>query len=508
MTIAPPLFGDADLRQLAERGIPPSEAERQIALLRSPPARLRLLRPCTLHDGIEVVAQDRLEHLHTLHESAAREGRLGKFVPASGAASRMFQDLTAFRGRGASRTEIERRARRGDRAAGGMLLFLENLERFPFWEELRHELGDRPHEPDAILEALLSEDGLGYGSLPKGLIPFHRYDDESRTAFEEHLVEAAKTIRDARGTCRLHVTVSPEHRETFESVLERNRPAYESSFGVRFVVTFSVQDPATDMLALDEAGLPFRLPDGTLLFRPGGHGSLLRNLGACGGDLVSVKNIDNVTTDRRRATTYVWKRALTGRLVELQRRATDLLRTVRSGLAAPSVLDEALAFCRDVLHVTPSRDVEARRFLLETLDRPMRVCAVVRNTGEPGGGPFWVEDRDGGTSVQIVEGAQLDPDDRGQQELYASSTYFNPTDLLCALRDDRGETFDLSRFTDPDAVIFARKTHDGRALLALERPGLWNGGMARWNTVFVEVPLETFTPVKSVNDLLRPEHQP
>ena len=508
MTTTAPLFGEADLRQLADRGIPPAEAERQIRVLRTPPARLRLLRPCTPGDGIEVIGEDRLGELHALHAAAARDGRLGKFVPASGAASRMFQDLTAFAGRGLSRIDVERRAREGDRAAGGLLAFLDNLERFPFWEELRHEIGDRPHDPDEILEALLSEDGLGYASLPKGLIPFHRYGDESRTAFEEHLVEAAATIRDARGTCRLHVTVSPEHREGFEALLARNRPGYESSYGVRFEVTFSVQDPSTDTLALDDTGQPFRLADGTLLFRPGGHGSLLRNLAGCGGDLVYVKNIDNVTTDRRKGPTYVWKRALAGRLLELQRRATDLLRTVRSGLAAPPVLEEALAFCRDVLRVVAPPGVEPRRFVLETLDRPMRVCAVVRNTGEPGGGPFWVAGQDGGTSVQIVEGAQLDPADRAQQELYASSTHFNPTDLVCALRDDRGEPYDLSRFTDPDAVIFARKSHGGRPLLALERPGLWNGGMARWNTVFVEVPLETFTPVKTVGDLLRPEHQP
>jgi hypothetical protein len=302
---------------------------------------------------------------------------------------------------------------------------------------------------------------------PKGLIPFHSYPDRSRTAFEEHLVEAAAYTRGADGRCRLHFTVSPEHLTGFEELLDRVGEGYAERLGARFEVGFSVQKPRTDTLAADEDGRPLHDSAGRLHLRPGGHGSLIENLNDLRGDLVFVKNIDNVQPDRSRSVTVEWKKLLAGYLVKLEREASSLLR----------------------------------------LNRPLRVCGVVPNTGEPGGGPFWVRHGDGTTSRQIVETAQVDASDDAQQRLLRSSTHFNPVDLVCAVRDADGKPHDLREFVDQEAVIITRKTVGGREVRALERPGLWNGGMAGWNTVFVEVPLETFTPVKTVLDLLRPEHQ-
>jgi hypothetical protein len=300
---------------------------------------------------------------------------------------------------------------------------------------------------------------------PKGLLPFHAYPGAPRTPFEEHLHEAAGTVRDAAGLCRVHFTVSPEHRKAFEDKLAEIRPGVESATGARFSVSFSEQSPATDTIAGGADGGPFRTAAGGLLFRPGGHGALLKNLedvARAGGDVVLVKNVDNVVPDARRGPTLLWKRLLTGLLVRLER--------------------------------------ESRR------DRPIRVCGVVRNEGEPGGGPFWVAGPRGET-LQIVESAQVDLADPAQEAIWKTATHFNPVDLACSLRDAVGQPFDLARFVDENAVFIAEKTHEGRPLKALERPGLWNGAMALWETVFVEVPKETFAPVKTVLDLLRPEHR-
>jgi len=319
------------------------------------------------------------------------------------------------------------------------------------FEENRHRFAFSVDDVDAL------------AALPKGLLPFHRYAGTSRTPFEEHLVEAAATVRDANGNCRLHVTVSPEHRAAFARVLESARPRLERETEARFVVEFSEQSPSTDTVALDESGHLLRDAEGRILFRPGGHGALLKNLEESGGDVVLVKNIDNVVPDARRAPTILWKRLLAGFLVRRER-ASDR-------------------------------------------QRPIRICGVVRNEGEPGGGPFWVAGPEG-ESRQIVESAQVDLLERGQAAIWGKATHFNPVDLVCSLRDAAGRPFDLSRFVDERAVFVAKKTHEGRALLALERPGLWNGAMAHWETVFVEVPKETFAPVKTILDLLRPEHLP
>ncbi len=520
MTTSP--FDAADLDQLRDRGIAAEEALRQLRLLRNPPGFARLDRACTVEDGIERIPESDFPRLLGLHDTAARAGRILKFVPASGAATRMFHDLLASRstGRAVTKDEVVAAAESGSSEARRLLQFMREIRRFPFYQELWEALArggsdldllaERgPFEP--VLHALLDASGLGCADLPKALLKFHRYEGGARTAFEEHLVEAAGTVRDRDGACRVHLSISPEHMERFRSFLDRVRPACEKRHGVRLDVRFSVQKPSTDTLAADGAGAPFRDREGGLLFRPGGHGSLIENLNELDGDVVLVKNIDNIQPDRLRPPTELWKKLLAGRLLKLQDEAFVHRARLRSSRVRREWIEEAAEFVAGRFgQPAPAGAAarETREFLIARLDRPLRVCGVVRNTGEPGGGPFWVRGSDGAVTLQIVEGAQIDKSSPAQRAILASSTHFNPVDLACGLRDEAGNPFDLHRFIDPEAVIVARKSHEGRELLALERPGLWNGAMAGWNTVFVEVPPETFTPVKTVLDLLRPEHQP
>jgi hypothetical protein len=485
-----PHFTELQKTQLRERGISEDEANRQLALLAAPAAYVELVRPCRLEDGIETVPRERREALILLHEEAARQGRCSKFVPASGAATRMFQDVLTGRGVDA---------------------LLAGIRRFAFVDELRAELAFRGYDLDVlrgagsgaeVVDALVGADGLGYATVPKGLIPFHRYANGARTPFEEQLVEASGTVRDAEGVCRVGMTVSPEHLNAFRLLAERVVPAYERALSARFALTLSVQNAATDTIAGEPSGGPFIADDGSLVLRPSGHGALLESLAEGSGDIVFVKNIDNVQTDAQRDDTLRWKKILSGRLVELQRAVFLHVARLRGRPVNSEFVSEAEDFARTVLGIEARGDA-----LRPLLERPIRVCGVVRNTGEPGGGPYWVRDRDGRVTRQIVESAQVDPDSASQRAAIREATHFNPVDLVCGLLDVDGAAFDLHTFVDPRAVIVTRKSYQGRDLLALERPGLWNGAMAEWLTVFVEVPISTFTPVKTVADLLRPEHQ-
>ncbi len=575
------VFNAADLDQLRAAGIEPSEALRQIEVLRRPPRFTRVERPCSPGDGIRPIPSEELEDLEAAFDAAAREGRCSRFVPASGAATRMFRSLLHYVNAGpASRKRIalEAREERAEALEAGR--FLECLERFAFHGELEVHLRRRGLDPaglaardDAgpILDALLGDDGLGYATCPKALIEFHAYPEGARTAFEEHLVEAALLVRDAERRCRVHFTAGEQERGRFAEALERDRPRYEALLGARLEVSLSCQRPSTDTLAVDDEGLPFRREDGALLLRPSGHGALLDNLNELGGDLVLVKNIDNVAPDRLKEPTFRWSRIIGGLALRLRDRTTELLEQLRgpeSGRAA--AVSEALAFAREVFHMEPgdvagglspravsqaastARAYEVRQDpttgrggvaqahevsgeskpsmhcagssasagerlaprsaaleeVIALLDRPIRICGMVVNMGEPGGGPFWVRDTGGGISLQIVETAQIDPASPEQQAILARATHTNPVFMACSVRDGEGRPYDLRRWVDPDAVIVTRKSHAGRGLKALERPGLWNGAMAGWNTVFVEVPLEVFNPVKTVNDLLRENHQP
>jgi hypothetical protein len=341
-----------------------------------------------------------------------------------------------------------------------------------------------------------------------------KYPEENRTPFEEHLVEAAKYAFNGKDPCTLHFTVSPEHLDRFQDRFNRVGAFFEKTFSVTYDIGFSIQKPSTDTLAVDLENRPFRLDDGRLLFRPGGHGALLENLNDLKGDIVFIKNIDNVVPDYLKTDTYLWKKILGGCLISVQNKIAHFMDRLSSESDSRDLFEKVTGFMEKTLKLRMPPAVQnagletKRNWIVERLDRPVRVCGMVRNTGEPGGGPFWVEDPSGEQTLQIVETAQVDPDDDEQQTILSGATHFNPVDLVCGVRNWQGEPFDLRRFTDPETVFISTKSKDGKELKALEHPGLWNGSMARWISLFVEVPAITFNPVKTVNDLLRKEHQP
>ena len=468
---------------MEENGLTPAALETQLKNFREGFPFLPVTRAASCGDGIRVLDAAGIEQAAARYDRAKESLRVVKFVPASGAATRMFKDLFEF-------------VREGRRTAVvGELL--ANRRRFAFWPELRTIIGDDADELRTV-ENIVAE-GLRYGETPKGLVSFHRYGDEVRKAVEEHLVEGAQYAA-AGGEVKIHFTVSPEHLTRFEALLAEKIPGYESRFGVKYRISFSVQDPSTDTLAVNPDCTPFRRADGRLLFRPAGHGALIGNLGKIDADIVFVKNIDNVTTDARRSDTVLYKKALAGVLLALQERIFEYL----MALEVPGAeLEPIAAFIENELCVKLPKDY-GTALLRQVLDRPIRVCGMVRNEGEPGGGPFWVAGADGLETLQIAESNQIAPEKR---ELMRSATHFNPVDLVCSFRTSKGGRFDLREFVDPATGFISRKSDGGRELLAQELPGLWNGAMARWNTVFVEVPITTFSPVKVVTDLLRPEHQ-
>lgn len=503
----------ADRQELRRRGLSEQEARRQLELLRDPPRPAHLIRPCTPGDGIVYLPAERHEQLIALAESAAEAGRCSKFIPASGAASRMFKSLEAL-----LHEPTSAHAEDGHR-------FLAELDRFAFRDDLAALLEERGEdlarlmaEGDvrSLIRELLDPDGLGYGNRPKALIPFHGHGPSARTAFEEHLIEAGRHIRDSLGGCRVHLTIAPDCRDMFEKHWSEITPRVERAIRGRIHLELSTQAPSTDTLAVDPDGQLFRTADQNLLFRPGGHGALLHNLEELQGDIVLIKNIDNILPEGHRDLVVRWKKILVGHLIDLERRLVNILRTLEKASSSISEpwLTQALRFAAEDLHCPAARDFLAhpdgdpREHLRRWLDRPLRICGVVLNQSEPGGGPFWVRATDGTVSLQIVEKAQIDLADAKQEACVAAATHFNPVDLVCRTRDHRGRPYRLAPYADADAAFVSLKTHEGRPIRCLEHPGLWNGAMGRWNTVFVEVPAATFAPVKTVFDLLRPEHQP
>lgn len=536
------MFSEKDLAQIRKKGISSDQVEKQLSYFIHGIPPLNIDRPATAGDGIIQLEQATATALAENFDRVRPDLHVTKFVPASGAATRMFKDLFSWREALAEGTGVGELMNREEAAA----LFFGRLKDFAFWEDLslamfredldaEHLLADRNVLP--LLDFILFDYGLDYAALPKGLLAFHRYGDHSRTPFEEHLVEAVRYAAGRNGTANVHFTVSPDHLEKFRALSGKVAGKYARDPGTELQVDFSLQKPSTDTIAVDMENRPFRDLDGSLLFRPGGHGALIENLNDLASDMVFVKNIDNVVPDHLKEDTIMYKKALGGMLADIQEKVhqwADLLDRADSGKgeALPGEAghgkagtgpgsevafgqgnyQEAVDFCCRDLNmdpaVFPAGFAEGIPVLRKMLNRPIRVCGMVRNLGEPGGGPFWVKDpHTGEKSLQIVESSQVNMEDPAQAEAFNRSTHFNPVDLVCATRNHRGELFDLRLFVDPATGFISEKSKDGRRLKALELPGLWNGAMANWITLFVEVPLSTFNPVKVVNDLLREEHQ-
>ena len=516
------MFTEKDLQQIKSKGIAPETVKKQIEHFKTGFPFIRLHGPATAGHGIHVFNEKEVTELAAYFDTNKRDYDLLKFVPASGAASRMFKKLFEFRQSfSGTKAEMDRLDKETDLQSLGY--FFKNLEKFAFYGLLDTALkGDgwdikilrEKKDYNIILDYLLTRKGLDYGRLPKALLHFHLYPDGPRRAFEEHLAEAARYATDKNGVARVHFTVSPEHQTEFEEALESVREKYEKRFGVRFDVAFSQQKPSTDTVAVDMDNQPFRHTDGTLMFRPGGHGALIENLNDLQGEIIFVKNIDNIVPDRLRDTTYLYKKVIGGLLFRLQEKTFEYLDILDDGNLSDKKLDEIKTFAGEELHIfiPPAYrgfgKMEKIDFLFNKLNRPMRIAGMVKNEGEPGGGPFWVVNDEDEVSLQIVESSQIDFDDPEQKAIVAKATHFNPVDLVCGVRNFKGEPFDLRDFVDPKTGFISIKSKDGHELKAQELPGLWNGAMADWITIFVETPLITFNPVKTINDLLRPQHQP
>ncbi|MEZ4827936.1 MAG: DUF4301 family protein [Bacteroidia bacterium] len=511
------MFSQKDHDQIAAIGASPAIIEQQIESFRKGFPFLKIDRAATVGDGIIRLEEAAVNENINRYESALANKKVLKFVPASGAASRMFKSLfslmDSYKGTSDDQAKFEK-----DTSFQSVYTFFRRIDDFAFasdlketfasgeWEKL---LSEKNYPP--ILRHLLNDEGLGYGNLPKGLLQFHTYKEGPRTPAQEHLVEAANYCTVRGGTAYLHMTVSPEHKEKFTAHIAAKKAAIEAAFGVKIEVSFSIQKPSTDTIAVDPGNQPFRNPDGSLLFRPGGHGALIENLNEMDADVIFIKNIDNVVPDRLKEETYRYKKALAGVLLSVQETVFAYLDTLET--ADDVQLSEIDSFIRHTLCTQPpaafdSWDREKKKaYFRSKLNRPMRACGMVKNEGEPGGGPFWAQNSDGSVSLQIAESAQIDTQDPTQKDLMATATHFNPVDLVCAPRDRHGKSFDLLRFRDPQTGFISSKSQGGKELKALELPGLWNGAMSDWNTLFVEVPIITFNPVKTVNDLLRDEHQ-
>jgi len=514
------MFSDKDLTQMQSKGINPSTVEKQIENFKKGFPFMQLAAPAIPGHGIQQLDDNLVQQLNSSYPDLIKGREIIKFVPASGAASRMFKNLFEFREQFLEKADSETLF--ADKGFNSPYVFFSKIKDFAFFEDLEDIM--RAHEEDlieslrngdyaSILSRFLDENGLNYSNLPKGLLKFHRYQNEpSRTALEEHLVEAAFYATNDEQVASVHFTVSPEHMKGFEDLVEAVKPKYESKFGVRFQISFSVQKPSTDTVAVDMNNRPFRENDGSMLFRPGGHGALIENLNDLEADIVFVKNIDNVVPDRLKATTYLYKKVIGAMLIGLQNEIFSMLVALDNPDIQDERLNEMVIYCNEKLNIRLPENfrnlpAKEKTILLQSkLNRPVRVCGMVKNEGEPGGGPFWVKDKEGNISLQIVESSQINLKDEDQNKIVQASTHFNPVDLVCGLKNYKGENFHLPDFIDPSTGFISEKSKDGKKLKAQELPGLWNGAMADWITMFVEVPVITFNPVKVINDLLRKEH--
>lgn len=515
------MFTDTDKLQINKRNIPLATIEKQIVHFKKGFPFVVLDRPATDGDGIKAFTEKEANLFASVFETMAKEIEIVKFVPASGAASRMFKHLFEFRDKYKGTNE-DICAYFADNNFNSVFNFIDQIENFAFYQDLETVMASAGFDLKKnikegnlvpVISFLLDDNGLGYANLPKGLLKFHRYGNYSRTSLEEHLVEGANYCKDNNNTVKVHFTVSPEHRKKFEEKITEVKNTYETMFHCQLEVSFSEQKTSTDTIAVDMNNEPFRESDGGLLFRPGGHGSLIENLNDLDGDLIFIKNIDNIVPDRLKVLTFLYKKALAGYLLQLQEKTFEYLEMLDDGNVSKDELERMATFARKNLNMdmpdvfTEMEFPEKIDCLYTLFNRPMRVCGMVKNEGEPGGGPFWVKNSEGELSLQIVESSQIDLQNPKQKQIADKATHFNPVDLVCCIKDFQGEKFNLSDFVNPETGFISVKSKDGRNLKAQELPGLWNGAMSDWITIFVETPIITFNPVKTINDLLRKEHQ-
>ncbi|MDO4770736.1 DUF4301 family protein [Porphyromonas sp.] len=508
-------FTPEDLEQIKAKNISKTTVEKQLRRFEKGYSFLNVLKAADDTCGIKSLSQDELNTYLDKWSLLLKDPKseVVKFVPASGAASRMFKDLFKFFADGSDNL---------DTAPPSVKELLDNLSNFAFGDTLNrvclvnnwktmtklYQQG----EYKAIIENLIEAKGLNYGHLPKALIPFHTYSEGTRTAMEEHLAEGALYAKNISGRVKLHFTISPDHIDPFKSLLMKKTEKWEDFFSVHYDVTYSIQKPETDTIAVDMDNNPLREKDGSLIFRPGGHGALIRNLNDIDADVIFIKNIDNVVPDRYKSETIIYKKALGGYLISLRDKVYEYMRILNDEKRKAIVVPEIRAFLHKAFAIeTPGLEgrphAECIEPLRKILNRPIRVCGMVRNESEPGGGPYLVRNDDGTTSLQILESTQINMNDPAMREIFDNGKYFNPVDIVCCVRDYKGKKFNLTAFVNEETGFISYKSKDGKELKALELPGLWNGAMSEWNTAFVEVPASTFQPVKVVNDLLRPAHR-
>ena len=496
-------------KQIDEKGISIEKINAQIKTFKEGIPFVNLIQSATIGKGIHKFSHSEIDELIALFEKKKSDLNLLKFVPASGAASRMFKSLFNYLEQ--SNSELN----------SDMEVFFKEVEKLPFYNQVitfidkkypDYNSKSKDEQQKIFVEEMLLAHGFDYGNYPKGLLPFHKYGDDAITAFEEHLYEAA-IYDEVNGKAKLHFTISEDHLDKFKNEFATRKDIVESKTGVKFDVSFSFQKAYTDTIAVTLSNEPFILEDGQLLFRPGGHGALIENLNDQNADIIFIKNIDNVVVSRNTNDVANYKKVLAGILLKIQQKAFMFRALLDNSSINSEDIQKIKEFISDEMNVFITADFENYSkkdqvvYLCEKLDRPIRICGMVKNEGEPGGGPFWIKNTDGNISLQIIESAQIDKSNKEQEEILKSSTHFNPVDIVCSTKDYKAKKYNLLDFVDNKQAFITEKTKDGRELKALELPGLWNGAMANWNTIFVEVPLVTFNPVKTVNDLLKSSHQ-
>lgn len=505
------MYTKQDMDLLNKKGITKSQIETQLRFFKSGFPFLQIESAASIENGILKIEESEENYYIEIWNKYLNSNKIvTKFVPASGAASRMFKDLFAFYDSDYDKpiTEFEK-------------TFFDQIKKFAFYSSLdktckslyNKNISDMIDDGNYknIIAALLSPDGLDYGNLPKGLLHFHKYSEGNRTPVGEHLTEGVLYAKSLGGKVNVHFTVSEEHLQLFELLIAARKTNYERKLEANFSITYSIQKSATDTIAVDLNNEPFREDDGTLLFRPGGHGALIENLNEINSDIIFIKNVDNVVPDRLKNNESRYKKLLAGVLVSVQQRIFKYLKKLDSKDISSEELKEMLLFTENELFIfskeTFATDEDLKKYLRTKFDRPLRVCGMVKNEGEPGGGPFLAINSDGTASLQILESSQIDKNNPEAMNAFKNGSHFNPVDLVCGVKCYQNNKFNLTKFVDKNTGFISHKSKNGKDLKALELPGLWNGAMSDWNTIFVEIPISTFNPVKTVNDLLRPEHQ-